>query len=123
MLLICTIAPEPDAHLRQYQAGQGGGAEEVQVHQLREFGIGGLLDGAEMTPAGVVDQYVDPAVLGQHFVDDAGIASESVVSSSTTHPVGQFFEGFGTADGGDHHGRRRRGRPRRWPGRNRRWRR
>ena len=73
MLLICTMAPRPcAAHLRQYRASQRGGAEDVQVEQIAQLAVGGLLDGADLSAARIVDQYVDPPVPRDH-IGDRGI--------------------------------------------------
>ena len=50
------------AHVRQHRAGERERAEHVQVEQGAQLVVRGLLDGADLGAAGVVDQHVDPAV-------------------------------------------------------------
>ena len=94
--------------MREYGAGERGGAEEVQVHQVAKFAVSGLLDGADLSAAGVVDQYVDPPVPEDHFGDDGGDAGRVGDVEGDGYDAagvrgGEFVEGFGAADGG-HYG-------------------
>lgn len=57
------------AHVRQHRADQRRGAEEVQIHQVPQFLVGGLLHRPDQAEARVVDDDVDAAV-PQHRVGD-----------------------------------------------------
>ena len=49
------------AHVWQDQARQRRGCEEVQLEQRPQLLVGGLLHGADLSAAGVVDEHVNPA--------------------------------------------------------------
>jgi hypothetical protein len=49
------------AHHREHGTGDGEQAEDVGVEHRADLGVGGLLDGPEQAPPGVVDEHVDPA--------------------------------------------------------------
>jgi hypothetical protein len=48
-------------HVRKDQARQRSGSEEVQLKERSQLVVGGLLDCADLSPTGVVDEDVDPA--------------------------------------------------------------
>ncbi|GGS41209.1 hypothetical protein GCM10010171_39800 [Actinokineospora fastidiosa] len=73
MLLSCTIAPDRRARMcGKHGPDQRGGAEHVHVEQRPQFGVGGLLDRPDVRAARVVDQHVDPPVLGDDLGDGSG---------------------------------------------------
>jgi hypothetical protein len=45
---------------------------DVQIEQLTQFGFGGLLGGADLAAAGIVDQDVDASVPGLDVGDRRG---------------------------------------------------
>jgi hypothetical protein len=50
------------SHVRQHRSSQRERPEHVQIEQRAQLAVRGLLDGADLGAAGVVDQDVDPAV-------------------------------------------------------------
>ena len=79
----------------------------MQGEQGTQLGVRGLLDGADLGPAGVVDEHVDPAVLLHRRVD--GRLRRRAVGDVERDGVDQggvgrdeLVEGLGPADGGDH---------------------
>ncbi len=67
-------AGAPLTHLRQHRTCQRRRSEEVQMHQVAQLGVGGLLCGADRAAAGVVDQDVDASVSVEHLADGGGDA-------------------------------------------------
>ncbi|MFZ0164427.1 MAG: hypothetical protein WAL12_12675, partial [Trebonia sp.] len=47
------------AHVRQRRLGQRGRAEVVEVEQVPHLGLGGLLQGADLSPSGTVYQDIE----------------------------------------------------------------
>lgn len=100
------MAPDcSPAHVRQHRADQCRGAEEVQVHQVPQFLVGGLLDGPDHTETRVVDDDVDASVPEHRVGDDGGDASGvGDVQSGRDGPVGirgdQIVEHLGPASRG-----------------------
>jgi hypothetical protein len=81
----------PLAEVRQEGAQHGGGSEEVGLEGRAVFGIRRFLDGSNQAAAGVVDEDIDAAELGDRLLDEAG---EGVLLGNVE---GQDAQGVGDA--------------------------
>jgi hypothetical protein len=86
----------------QHQARQRRGCEEVQLEQRPQLRVGGLLHGADLSAAGVVDEHVNPA----ESLDSGGHGGLTLfrggdVERKRVGAVWQIAERFGAARAGD----------------------